>query len=214
MAGDRDSIIAFGTMFSAAMVAIAHPSGCVNRALNLVPVAQSQPASASLIARAQDASPSLSQSLASEQMQELFQGLSYLLHDQYVDALPILSKYALMGDARAQSGMGSMYYAGLGITPDRDEAIRWFRLAAAQGGQAEQQTLASAIDGSWQWDRPNSQPAYATAMPALTKSYANAPMSLDRRPSLLTGTAGQDTLAANPVTPMPVGPGHEDMPHA
>ncbi len=45
------------------------------------------------------------------------------------------------GDADAQSNLGRMYAAGLGVPQDHAEAVRWFRLAAEQGDVNAQATL-------------------------------------------------------------------------
>lgn len=125
--------------------------------------------------KADTASATLRAPLQTEQMSELFQGLSYLLHDNYPAAAPILGKYALMGDARAQNAIGAMYYAGMGFPADRAEAIRWFRLAAAQGGEPERETLISAINGTWQWNGAVPEPVYASNSPGVPQPDFSVP---------------------------------------
>ena len=44
-----------------------------------------------------------------------------------------LVKKAEQGDADAQGQLGWMYYKGLGVPQDYQEAVRWFRAAAEQG---------------------------------------------------------------------------------
>ena len=99
------------------------------------------------------ASISLTAPLKLEQNEELFQGLVFLLHDQYSIAVSVLGKYALLGDKSAQSAIGSMYYFGKGLPVNREEGLRWLRLAAAQGGRAENETLEAAWNGTLEWDR-------------------------------------------------------------
>jgi len=40
---------------------------------------------------------------------------------------------AELGDARAQYNLGLFYFNGLGMSVDKVEAVKWYRLAAAQG---------------------------------------------------------------------------------
>lgn len=124
--------------------------------------------------RADRAFARLQTPLQSEQSSELFQGLSYLLNDKYAAASPILGKYALLGDARAQSAIGAMYYAGMGFPIDRQEGIKWFQLAALQGGKAERDALLAAVNGTWQWDKTGSEPSYSASVigdPAAQPNY-------------------------------------------
>lgn len=52
-----------------------------------------------------------------------------------------LKRAAESGDAWAQTGLGDAYRAGLGVTADHSEAIRWYRMAALQGHAVAQSTL-------------------------------------------------------------------------
>ncbi len=117
--------------------------------------------------RAELAQPALFRELETGELEELFQGMALHLHGRDAEALPILGKFALLGDARAQGAIGGMYYFGRGLPLDRDEGIRWLRLAARQGGLTERQELAAAISGTWQWDDSGAEPgmAYAPSAP-------------------------------------------------
>lgn len=142
--------------------------------------------------KAELASPTLSAPLRPEQTDELFQGLLYLLHDQYTDAVPLLGKYALLGDGRAQSAIGSMYYFGMGLPLDRVEGVRWLALAAAQGTPTDKATLADAINGRLEWDRPEGAPqqGFAANIPPIpsfdpgaspsSRAYADSVLARDR----------------------------------
>ena len=122
--------------------------------------------------RAELASPALSAPLQTEQMYELSRGLLYLLQDQYADAVPILGKYALLGDGRAQSAIGSMYYFGMGLPVDHAEGVRWLALAAAQGTPDDRATLADAINGRLEWERSEPEPEMAyDESPAAAPQY-------------------------------------------
>ena len=49
---------------------------------------------------------------------------------------------AKQGDVKAQKALGFMYAAGKGVRQDYAEAIKWYRLAAAQGDAEGQCRLA------------------------------------------------------------------------
>ena len=51
----------------------------------------------------------------------------------YAQTLKILRPLSEQGNARAQSNLGVMYNNGHGVTQDYKEAVKWYRLAAAQG---------------------------------------------------------------------------------
>src|SRR5262249_355662 len=57
---------------------------------------------------------------------------------EYAKALALAQPLAEAGDARAQSVLGLLYYRGRGVTLNYDEALKWFRSAAAQGDVAAQ----------------------------------------------------------------------------
>jgi hypothetical protein len=117
--------------------------------------------------RAELAQPALFRELDTGESKELFEGMVLYLHGREAEALPILGKFALLGDVGAQSAIGSMYYFGKGLPPNRDEGIRWLSLAARQGGVPERQALAAALSGTWEWDNSNAEPemAYAPSTP-------------------------------------------------
>jgi TPR repeat protein len=62
-------------------------------------------------------------------MYELGQGTP----QDFAEALLWYRKAADSGNAKAQVGLGSLYYDGRGVPQDRAEAARWYRLAAEQG---------------------------------------------------------------------------------
>lgn len=133
--------------------------------------------------RAELAQPALFRELETGELEELFQGINYHLHGRDAEAVPILGKFALLGDVRAQGVIGGMFYFGKGLPLDRDEGIRWLQIAARQGGLPERQALAAALSGIWQWDQSSTEPemAYAPsaplapqydpALPAQTRSH-------------------------------------------
>lgn len=59
----------------------------------------------------------------------------------YSAALEIFRPLAQSGDAIAQSSLGLMYFHGRGVPQNYSEAMRWYRLAAAQGNALAQQRL-------------------------------------------------------------------------
>ncbi len=59
------------------------------------------------------------------------------------DDLEAVRAAAEQGDAEAQSRLGAMYYAGVEVPADFDEALSWFRLATDQGFAEAQFTIGS-----------------------------------------------------------------------
>ncbi len=51
----------------------------------------------------------------------------------FAGALPWYRKAAELGQTRAMINLGNMYRLGDGVPRDRDEALRWFRLAEKKG---------------------------------------------------------------------------------
>lgn len=72
------------------------------------------------------------------------QGLSAFNSADYARAISTWTPPALSGDREAQSGLGFMYYKGLGVARDYAVAFDWYRRAAAQG-QAEAQMFLGAL---------------------------------------------------------------------
>src|SRR5262249_38478304 len=64
----------------------------------------------------------------------------YAAYDKgdHVTAQRLLQPLAEQGDARAQSVLGAINYAGRGVPRNDAEAVRWFRLAADQGDPSAQ----------------------------------------------------------------------------
>jgi len=59
-------------------------------------------------------------------------------------SLPKWLEEAGKGDRVAQYRVGTCYYNGWGVPADRDEAVRWFKMAAAEGHAEAQYRLANA----------------------------------------------------------------------
>ena len=57
------------------------------------------------------------------------------------DNLADLMKKAEQGDASSQFSLAFSYHLGLGVSPDHEEALRWYRAAAEQGYMPTQETL-------------------------------------------------------------------------
>lgn len=83
------------------------------------------------------ATPSLTPlSLAQHQAQ--MQAVHYYDNGDYAAALPIFTQLAALGDARAETDLGEMYYNGWGVTQDVDRAYALQLQAVAQNyGKAE-----------------------------------------------------------------------------
>lgn len=122
------------------------------------------------------------------------------------EALPILGKFALLGDVRAQGAIGGMFYFGKGLPLDRDERIRWLQLAARQGGLPERQALSAALSGAWEWDDSSAKPgmAYAPSAPQAPQYAPTLPVRTHSRngpgydASMAYGTSG----TISPTAPM------------
>ena len=57
------------------------------------------------------------------------------------DNIADLMKKAEQGDASSQFSLAFSYHLGLGVSPDHEEALRWYRAAAEQGYMPAQETL-------------------------------------------------------------------------
>jgi TPR repeat protein len=78
---------------------------------------------------------------------EFSEGVSAFQARNYKLALARLKPFAEMGNAKAQSYVGSMYEAGRGVQLDRVEAIAWFQKAGEQGDAYSQSHLGYAYEG-------------------------------------------------------------------
>jgi len=68
-------------------------------------------------------------------------GLAAFNEGDYTTALNTFRPLAEQGEAQAQFKLGVMYYQGLGVTQDNEEAVRWYRQAADQGLASAQSNL-------------------------------------------------------------------------
>ena len=107
------------------------------------------------------AARALSAPLQDAEFDELLQGISYHAQARYGQAIPTIGKYAMRGDATAQTLIGAMYAFGQGMPIDRAEALRWLILAANQGDRGATQ-LAAQINATPDWERRAAALAYAT----------------------------------------------------
>ncbi|MDE7455634.1 MAG: toll/interleukin-1 receptor domain-containing protein [Prevotella sp.] len=70
---------------------------------------------------------------ASENAEELYKrGREYYDMGDYTSAVPLLSKAAEQGNARAQNKLGDCYCWGKGVNQNDSEAVKWYRKAAEQ----------------------------------------------------------------------------------
>ena len=68
-------------------------------------------------------------------------GLTAYESGDYATALREWKPLAEQGHAPAQSGLGTMYFQGTGVSKDYKTAVKWFRLAAEQGHLLAQANL-------------------------------------------------------------------------
>ena len=105
-----------------------------------------------------------------------------LTSGNYQSALTEFTRLAKNGDARAQSYLGYMYYAGDGVDRDYSQAVQWYRKAAAQGDRDAEYNLAVAyafgngVDQDYaeavKWYRKAAGQDLAAAQYSLGLSYA------------------------------------------
>jgi len=91
-------------------------------------------------------------------------------------------KEAKAGDAKAQTGLGFMYFKGRGVDKDFKEAFKWYSLAAKQGNAFAQSELGvmymkgEVVDQNYQeaarWFRKSADQGYAGAQRLLAIMYA------------------------------------------
>ncbi|WP_165837786.1 tetratricopeptide repeat protein [Zavarzinia aquatilis] len=63
-------------------------------------------------------------------------GIGYeFVNNDYVNAAKYYLRAAKPGEALAQNNLGRLYWNGWGVTKNAQEAIKWWKLAAAQGQQ-------------------------------------------------------------------------------
>jgi len=117
-----------------------------------LPAGSSANGNETLDLRAELAAPSLSAALQPEESDELGQGLLFFSEAQYAQAIPIIGKYALLGDDLAQQVIGGMFAFGKGLPLDREEGLRWLALAAAQGNRGAAE-LAVTINSTPNWEQ-------------------------------------------------------------
>lgn len=77
---------------------------------------------------------------------EYSEGVNAYLAQNYKLALTRLKPFAELGNAKAQSYVGTMYEAGRGVERNRGEAIAWFLKAAGQGDAYSQSHLGYAYE--------------------------------------------------------------------
>src|SRR5579863_169638 len=86
-------------------------------------------------------------------------------------AMKILRPLAAGGSARAQSTLGGMYGAGLGVPQNFTEAVAWFQKSAAQGFAEGETNLGIATAGG-QGIAKNDEQAAAWFRKAADQGYA------------------------------------------
>jgi hypothetical protein len=98
---------------------------------------------------------------------------AYAQHD-FDTALKLLNPLAKNGNAEAQATLGLMFSNGQGVAQDFDAAIRWWRLAAAQGVALAQVNLGLAYGVKQDFGR-----AYVWLSAAAAQNFRNAEVFRD-----------------------------------
>lgn len=81
------------------------------------------------------------QQSASNRIQTFNDGKAAYNKGDYEQAIRIWTALATLGNADAQNNLGVMYVMGIGVVKDDQEALKWFRLAAAQGTEFAKEAL-------------------------------------------------------------------------
>jgi TPR repeat protein len=123
----------------------------------------------------------------------------------YEAALQLCRPLAEQGDARAQTGLGGMYYNGQGVQQDYAEAAKWTRKAAEQG-----YTPAQADLGILYWNGQGVQSDVVLAYMWLSLATAHEPDAV-RELDLVASQMTPDEIAKaqrlardwKPTTPSP-----------
>src|SRR5689334_6167039 len=76
-------------------------------------------------------------------------GLKAFRDGDYRTAMREWSEAAKHGDAHAEYNLGVLYAKGLGVRPDIDEAMHWYRLAADQGNAQAEFSLGQLYARGW-----------------------------------------------------------------
>jgi hypothetical protein len=105
------------------------------------------------------------------------------LDGRYVDAVKWYRKAADLGDAWAQTLLGTIYESGEGVPQDRGEAARWYRMAADQGEGFAREKLADLNTGS----RNNAQESADRPLPG--EKPSNTPPEPKSNTEISTGLA-------------------------
>lgn len=72
---------------------------------------------------------------------ELERGFEAFERGDIASAVTIWRALALAGDSTAQLNLGQMYRLGTGVTPNDEEAVKWYSMAAKQGSETAQYNL-------------------------------------------------------------------------
>ncbi len=111
-------------------------------------------------------------------MDDLEIGIQAYEAGNYLEARQILLPLAIAGNMQAQSSIASMYDLGRGIAPDREEAIKWYRLAAQQGHPVAQHNLGelyyaqAQFEQAVEWYRKAAAQDFPFSLDALGEMYA------------------------------------------
>ena len=107
---------------------------------------------------------------------EFLKGLEFFEQEKYLEAYEIFLQISKDGDYYAQYALATMYEKGLGIDPNDEEALRWYRAAAEQDYLFAQIALAEIYDGkddaeAARWYRAAAEKGHAIAQINLAIMY-------------------------------------------
>ena len=106
-------------------------------------------------------------------------GLAAFEAQNYVDALRLLELSARSGHAEAQCMIGNIYHLGLGVPPDLEVAIQWYRKSAAQGYGVASSNLGGIALRGYADVPPDRVEAERLFRQAREQGFEHAPISAD-----------------------------------
>jgi TPR repeat protein len=106
-------------------------------------------------------------------------GLAAFKAQNYADALRLLEPIARSGHAEAQCIIGNIYQLGLGVSPDLEEAVQWYRKSAEQGYGVASSNLGSIALTGYANVPPDPVEAGRLFQQAREQGFEHAPVSGD-----------------------------------
>ena len=81
--------------------------------------------------------------------QSYSEGVRLYKQKQYLEAAEIFKKLSNEGDSKAQARLGFMYYKGLGVTKDFENAVKYYKLAEKKNNRVAITNLGWMYQRGW-----------------------------------------------------------------